>query len=271
MPIQLPTDSLEQQQQDHKELQRQLAEQGLLHAKDPVEIAIDNFVTEELKDLVSKARQLIMRPEPVLITGESGTGKELIAKILHGNRDIMQGGLKPCFVDVNCAALPGNLFESELFGYKKGSHSTALEDRPGMIESAYMGTMFMDEVGDLPLEQQAKLLRVLQTRTIRRVGDILNRNVTCRFVFATNKNLAEEVEKGRFREDLYYRISVFELHIPALRDRPKDIKPIIRRIIVKEGIDADDIPSVIPEKAYVKGNVRALERWLKRLSIGWEE
>jgi transcriptional regulator with GAF, ATPase, and Fis domain len=160
---------------------------------------------------------------PVLITGESGTGKELVARALHvcGPR-----ARKP-FVAINCAAIPETLFEAELFGYTRGAFTGAVTTKPGVFEAADGGTLFLDELGEMPLAMQAKLLRVLETGELTRLGSTEVRRVEVRLVAATNRNLEAEVRHGRFREDLYYRVRVYPVHIPPLRERPEDIPPLI--------------------------------------------
>jgi Transcriptional regulator containing PAS, AAA-type ATPase, and DNA-binding domains len=160
---------------------------------------------------------------PVLIDGESGTGKELLAKVMHANGNRAD---KP-FISVNCGAIPNELLESELFGHKKGSFTGAVRDRKGKFESAHEGTIFLDEVGELPLHGQVKLLRVLQSNEIQRVGSDETINVDTRVVAATNRNLLDMTREGRFREDLYYRLSVIRITLPPLRERPDEIPLLI--------------------------------------------
>ncbi len=160
---------------------------------------------------------------PVLIDGESGTGKELLAKVIHANGSRAN---KP-LISVNCGAIPENLLESELFGHKKGSFTGATNDRKGKFESAHKGTVFLDEVGELPLLGQVKLLRVLQSNEIQRVGSDETIEVDTRIVAATNRNLLEMVREGRFREDLYYRLSIIHVTLPALRERRDEIPLLI--------------------------------------------
>ena len=204
---------------------------------------------------------------PVNISGESGTGKELVARLIHETGPRAEGP----FVPVNCGAIPTELVESELFGHKRGSFTGAVADKKGLVQSAEGGTLFLDEVADLPLHMQVKLLRVLQEKAVRAVGDSREEAVDVRFLSATHKNLAQLVADGRFREDLYYRINVIELRVPALRERSDDIpelaEAIIRRLSRRMSVPA---PALAPEamqalQAYTfPGNVRELENILER-------
>ncbi len=164
---------------------------------------------------------------PVFIWGESGTGKELAAKTIHdtGRRRAGQ------FVAVNCGAIPENLLESELFGHARGSFTGAMRDKSGLIEEAHGGTFFLDEIGDLPLALQAKLLRVLEEKKIRRVGETRTRPVDARFVSATNKDIEQEVSRGNFREDLYYRLKIIGIELPPLRERKDDILLFLKHFL----------------------------------------
>lgn len=166
---------------------------------------------------------------PVFIWGESGTGKELIARTIH-EKGLFSGGK---FIAVNCGAIPDHLLESELFGYVKGAFTGALRDKPGLIEEAHGGSFFLDEIGDLSLSLQSKLLRLLQEKEFRRVGDNRIRRVEVRFISATNKNIEREVTRGRFREDLYYRLKIFTVDIPPLRERQEDILSLLNFFVVK--------------------------------------
>lgn len=166
---------------------------------------------------------------PVFVSGESGTGKELIARLIHQKGRSQTGK----FVAINCGAIPDQLLESELFGYLRGAFTGAVRDRPGLIEEANRGTFFLDEVGDLSPPLQAKLLRVLQEKEIRRIGENRTRHVNVRFISATNKNIEKEVDKGHFREDLYYRLKIVSIEIPPLRERKEDVLCILNHLIEK--------------------------------------
>src|SRR5512137_2956828 len=201
----------------------------------------------------------------VLITGDSGTGKEVMARIIHAHSPRRSGP----FVAVNAAALPGELLESELFGHVRGAFTGAVRDRSGRFETANGGTLFLDEVGDVPLHLQVKLLRVLQEHTYERVGDSLSRPTNARIIAATNKNLRKAVADGLFREDLYYRLRVFPIEVPRLRDRREDIEPIARLLLGKAGARTGRALRFSPEAVRVllshpwPGNVRELENALE--------
>ena len=161
---------------------------------------------------------------PVLICGESGTGKELIAQALHANSHRASAPL----VAVNCSAIPESLLEAEFFGVRKGAYTGASQDRDGYFQAAQGGTLFLDEIGDLPLSMQSKLLRAIQERCVRPVGGTQEEAVDVRIISATHKNLAREVQEGRFRQDLYYRLNVIEIDIPPLRERREDLPAVVR-------------------------------------------
>jgi two-component system, NtrC family, response regulator PilR len=206
----------------------------------------------------------------VLILGESGTGKELIARHIHfeGNRQ------KKPFVVVNCAAIPDNLVESELFGHEKGAFTGADASRAGKFEDASTGTLFLDEIGDMQLESQAKLLRVLQDGVVERVGSSKTRQVDVRVIAATNRDLRERVERGEFREDLYFRLEVLPVKLPPLRERTEDLPHLIKhfrkKLGAKIGVDAPQIgPDVLDAFRRYRwpGNVRELEHTLEQLFI----
>ena len=230
------------------------------------DLANGAYVTqhEPTKAMLRSANMLADRSEPVLIMGETGTGKELVASILHAPRS---SGDKPQpLVPVNCSGLTDTLFESLVFGHKRGSFTGAVSDEPGLLRSAESGTAFLDEVGELPLAQQAKLLRVLQTNKVRPVGDHDEYPINCRFVFATNRHLQSMVENGLFRADLYYRISRFVLRTFPLSERPCDIAPIAQHIFNANGWGTFGAYK-IPPSAYTKGNVRQLENFLFRVEV----
>ncbi len=203
----------------------------------------------------------------VLLLGESGTGKELIARTIH-ERSRRAGGP---FVPVECTGLPESLFESELFGHVKGAFTGATSEKTGLVESADGGTLFLDEVGDIPLSDQVKLLRLLETRCFRRVGSTETRQADFRLVCATNKDLAERVKSGDFREDLYYRINVFDIQLPPLRNRREDLKPLIKSIIsqLRPGDDmriSDDALAIVSRYDF-PGNVRELRNTIERAML----
>lgn len=175
-----------------------------------------------LRKVVQQIQLVAPTSATVLITGESGTGKELVARAIHENSPRQGHAL----ISVNCGAVPENLFESEFFGHMRGSFTGAMRDKPGRFELADGGTLFLDEIGEIPLSMQAKLLRVLQEQEIERVGDTRTRKINVRLITATNRDLKKEVEAGRFRQDLYYRLSVFPIEIPPLRERREDISPL---------------------------------------------
>lgn len=201
----------------------------------------------------------------VLITGESGTGKELVARATH----VHSPRRKQPFIAVNCGALPGDLLESELFGHTRGAFTGAIRDRIGRFELAANGTIFLDEVGDLPLPLQVKLLRVLQERTFERVGESESRTTEARIIAATNKDLRKAVLDGEFREDLYYRLRVVPLQVPPLRDRREDIEPLARHLLSRVNRRHDRSLRFAPDamRALLRynwpGNVRELENALE--------
>jgi two-component system response regulator AtoC len=206
----------------------------------------------------------------VLISGESGTGKELVARAIHA-RSVRKG--QP-FVAVNCGAIPENLLESELFGHKRGAFTDANADRRGLFEEASGGALFLDEIGELPLNLQVKLLRVLQDDTIRRLGDTKDIKVDVRIITATHRDLAADVKAGRFREDLYYRINVLPIAIPPLRNRREDVNLLIDHFIVRNnarlgtsirGVSIEARKSLL-EYAW-PGNVRELENTIERAMV----
>jgi len=206
----------------------------------------------------------------VLITGENGTGKELVARWLHEKSE----RAKSPFVEVNCAAIPSELIESQLFGHEKGSFTSAIKQRKGDFELAHGGTLFLDEIGDMSLSAQAKVLRALQENKIMRVGGEKDIKVDVRIITATNKNLSKEIEKGRFREDLYHRISVILIHVPPLRERQDDIPVLVDHFTTEICEGAGKPVSIFADDAYQElkkmpwtGNVRELRNVVERLII----
>ncbi len=223
--------------------------------------------SEKMHEVYNIVKRVSLAPTNILITGESGTGKEVIAKAIHYN-----GPLKDApFITVNCGAIPENLMESEMFGHKKGSFTGAVQDKMGLFEAAQGGTLFLDEIGELPLNIQVKLLRALQERVIRPVGSIENIKVDLRIITATNRNLQEMVKEGTFRQDLYYRLNVINIHAPALRDRAEDVPLLathfLHKFNEKLGRDVSSISAEALERleGYTfPGNVRELENIIER-------
>lgn len=226
-----------------------------------------NTAIEDLKHDIQKAA--LVRA-PVLIVGESGTGKELIARRLHDASDYCD---QP-FVAVNCSAIPDNLLESELFGHAKGAFTDAKSDRAGLLELAGEGVLFLDEIGDLPKPLQPKILRALQERKYRRVGDSKERPFSARVICATNIDLEHAVTERTFREDLYYRINVIELRVPPLRERGGDIELLAEAFVLRYGSGHKKLgPKVLPLlRAYSwPGNVRELQNCIERAVAMCEE
>ena len=223
---------------------------------------------------IEYVRNMIDRVAPtearILITGDNGTGKELVARLLHEKSERAE----QAFVEVNCAAIPSELIESELFGHEKGAFTSAIKQRKGKFEQADKGTIFLDEIGDMSLSAQAKVLRALQENKISRVGSDKDINVNVRIIAATNKNLKEEIEKTNFREDLYHRLSVILIHVPALKERIEDI-PLLANYFNEIICNDYGIPlKTITEDAITElqkinwtGNIREFRNVLERLII----
>jgi two-component system nitrogen regulation response regulator NtrX len=233
----------------------------------PYEIVGDSGAMRALTDKIKKVGTT---PARVLITGENGTGKELVARALHKNST----RAKKTFVEVNCAAIPGELIESELFGHMKGSFTGATQDRAGKFEQAHNGTLFLDEIGDMSLAAQAKVLRVLQDNVITRIGSAKPISVDVRVITATNKNLEAEIAAGRFREDLYYRLNVVPIHVPPLREHREDIPALVDYFIAVLSAREGVTPRKMSEGALERlksldwpGNVRELRNTVERLLI----
>ena len=219
----------------------------------------DSKPMRDLRDMVDKVAR---SQAPVHISGESGTGKELVARLIHDSGPRAEGP----FVPVNCGAIPAELMESEFFGHRKGSFTGAVSDKKGLVQSADSGTLFLDEIADLPLAMQVKLLRVIQEKTVRPVGASGEEPANARILSATHKSLGMMVSAGEFREDLYYRINVIELSVPALRDRGEDIAALARHILGKLSATAalDDSALEALSGYSFPGNVRELENMLER-------
>jgi transcriptional regulator with GAF, ATPase, and Fis domain len=257
-----------------------------MDGSDPISVAPDDAAgpngpqidligpSSGLRQVMQKIRLVGPTDATVLITGESGTGKELVARAIH---DCSGRNSRP-IVKLNCATVPESLFESEFFGHVKGAFTGALKDRPGRFELADGGTLFLDEVGEVPLAMQPKLLRVLQEQELERIGDTRTRNVNVRVIAATNRDLAKEVDERRFRLDLYYRLRVFPIEIPPLRDRPEDVAPLAALFIRQSARRINRPEPTITEAALAKltsydwpGNVRQLQNVVERSIIQCQE
>jgi DNA-binding NtrC family response regulator len=226
--------------------------------------------SEPMRQVFATMRQVVSSQITVLITGESGTGKEMVARALHYKHPSRPGR----FVDVNCAAIPENLLESELFGHEKGAFTGAASRKIGKFELAERGTIFLDEIGDMPMYTQAKILRVLQERSFERLGGADKIDVDVRVIAATNRNLEDDVRHGRFREDLYYRLSVFPIHLPALRERAEDILPLSMAFMQKFAGEMGKPLREISAEALAclracpwRGNVRELQNVIERAVV----
>jgi two-component system, NtrC family, response regulator PilR len=220
-----------------------------------------------MQDMRAMIARVARSQAPVHISGESGTGKELVAKLIHESGPRRDGP----FVPVNCGAIPTELMESELFGHKRGSFTGAVSDKKGLIQSAEGGTLLLDEIADLPLHMQVKLLRVIQEKAVRPVGEQLEVAVDVRLLSATHKNLSQLVAEGKFREDLFYRVNVIELRVPSLRERPEDVRELAEAILRRLGRRMKITPPMIAADALASletysfpGNVRELENILER-------
>jgi two-component system response regulator PilR (NtrC family) len=236
-----------------------------LHRENAVHNLIGN--SDSMLKVFDMIGRVANTPSTILVTGESGTGKEMIAKAIHYNGPLKE---RP-FVPVNCGAIPETLMESEMFGHKKGSFTGAVVDKVGLFEHANGGTIFLDEIGELPMSIQVKLLRVIQERIIRRVGSVDDTEVHVRIIAATNRDLADMVKDKTFREDLYYRLNVINIHAPSLRERMDDIEILALHFLKKynerlnkniTGISAEALEML--KKYDYPGNVRELENIIER-------
>ena len=227
----------------------------------------ESFSIEEVKRMISKVASTDAR---VLVTGENGTGKELVAQQLHQQSK----RFKENFIEVNCAAIPSELIESELFGHVRGAFTSAVKDRSGKFEAAHNGTLFLDEIADMSLAAQAKVLRALQEKKIQRVGNEKDISIDVRVIAATNKNLKQEIKEGRFREDLYHRLAVILIHVPSLQERLDDI-PLLtdhftNLLTIEQGLENKLFSSEALQKLKNypwSGNVRELRNVVERLMI----
>jgi two-component system nitrogen regulation response regulator NtrX len=223
-----------------------------------------------VRALVEQIQRVAVTPARVLITGENGTGKELVARAIHAQSPRAKGP----FIEVNCAAIPAELIESELFGHMKGSFTGAVQDRSGKFEQADGGTLFLDEIGDMSLAAQAKVLRVLQEGEVTRIGGAKVRKVDVRVLAATNKRLELEIAEGRFREDLYYRLNVVPITVPPLRERRDDIPMLVQHFVARIGKESGLPARRIDDEAMERlvaldwpGNIRELRNTVERLLI----
>ena len=255
-----------------EERERLRRENELLRKEVQKEYSFENIVSknEKMINIFEVIKKVAPYKSTILITGESGTGKELIARALHYSSDRSQ---RP-FIPVNCGAIPENLLESELFGHVKGAFTDAIRTKKGLFEEADGGTLFLDEIGELPTQLQVKLLRVLQDGEIRRVGESKSIQIDVRIISATAKDLTKEVNEGRFREDLFYRLNVLPIYIPPLRERKEDIPLLVPHFINKYsqsmnkpvvGITSKALDALMDYKWY--GNVRELENTIERAIV----
>ncbi|MCX7717429.1 MAG: sigma-54 dependent transcriptional regulator [Candidatus Sumerlaeaceae bacterium] len=226
--------------------------------------------SDAMKAVLRLVRKVAARDLAVLVCGESGTGKELVALAIHQNSRRRRGP----FIELNCGALPPNLVESELFGHEKGAFTGAVASRAGRMEQADTGTLFLDEVGELPLDMQPKLLRALQEKRFTRVGGNQTIGSDFRLISATNRDLVEEVRRGRFREDLFYRVGVFPIRLPPLRERPEDLDLLLTHFLRREGISQPHLTSgarAILRDYRWPGNVRELLNFAQAITLMCED
>lgn len=228
------------------------------------------FKSPEVAKLYESARQVAKADSSILITGETGTGKSMLARYIHDNSPRRKGN----FIELNCAAIPENLIESELFGYESGAFTGAKKGgKPGLFEMANEGTLFLDEIGDMPLNLQVKLLHAIQNRTITRIGGTAEKPVNVRIITATNKNLEKRIEEGLFRSDLYYRINVVPLYMPALRERKEDISELVKSFLQTFNSRYGSQVEIVEKALEVlneyrwPGNIRELENLIERLVV----
>ncbi len=225
--------------------------------------------SQKMKEVIQLAKQVAPTNSSVLITGESGVGKEVLARFIHE-----QSGRIGSFIPISCAAIPETLLEAELFGYEKGAFTGAVGEKPGKIEMAEGGTLFLDEIGEMPLSLQSKLLRVLEDREVTRLGGTKAKKINVRYIFATNRDLRKMIGDGQFRQDLFYRLNVFYIIIPPLRERPEDILPLAHYFLNRfnkelhktiKGLSEDAVNSLMIYEW--PGNVRELQNVIERACV----
>lgn len=242
--------------------QNEILKQGILRHDIPEIVGNSAVIKKVISDIKTVAKSEV----PVFVSGESGTGKELVSRAVH---NLSERNKEP-FVPINCAAIPNDLLESEFFGHEKGAFSGALARKYGLFEVANNGTLFLDEIGEMPMALQAKLLRTIETQQLRRIGGTQQVSVNLRFVCCTNRDIQKEIEEGRFRSDLFYRLSTFCIHIPPLRDRKEDIPLILNHYLHKKGNEQIKFPDDIM-RAFLNyswpGNIRELEHVIERILL----
>jgi len=252
--------------------ERLAQEKSYLESEIEAHLGFEEIVgqSQALRDVLSKARVVAPIDSTVLLLGESGTGKELVARAVHS----LSARREKNFIKLNCAAVPSGLLESELFGHERGAFTGAVSSKVGRVELADKGTLFLDEIGDLPLELQPKLLRLLQDREFERLGGVQTLRVDVRIISATNRDLQEEVAERRFREDLFYRLNVFPIQLPTLRERRSDIPVLVHHFVRKHATRMGKHIETIPDETLRilqnwnwPGNIRELENMIERMVI----
>lgn len=254
----------------HKQIANEEKEANII----PKHIILDNdrefvAISPKSQELLTLINKIATYDSNILILGESGTGKEVTAKLIH---KLSNRNNEPFFA-INCSAVPENLLESELFGYEAGAFTGAKKSKPGLLELAQRGTLFLDEIGDMPIKLQSKLLRAIQEKEIIRLGSTKGIKINSRIISATNRNLAELIDTGEFREDLYYRLNVVSVKVPPLRERKEDIPPIVLSVLKQLNKKYKQNKSITPETINVlveyewPGNIRELENFIEKIYI----
>jgi formate hydrogenlyase transcriptional activator len=247
-------------------------EKSYLESEIQTELGFEEIIGQSpaLREVLKKARVVAPTDSTVLLLGETGTGKELVARSVHS----LSSRRDKTFIKLNCAAVPSGLLESELFGHEKGAFTGAVSQKVGRIELADKGTLFLDEIGELPLELQPKLLRVLQDRDFERLGGVKTLHVDVRIISATNRDLRQDIVDRKFREDLFYRLNVFPIELPPLRERRSDIPILVHRFVKKHAARMGKRIEVVPEETMSvlqnwnwPGNIRELENMIERMVI----